>query len=37
MAQRIATGVVPELMAPFSLDRFERDRTLADRGSSGTH
>ena len=37
MAERIATGVAPALMAPFSLDRFERDRTLADRGSSGTH
>ena len=37
MAERIATGVVPELMAPFALDRFGRDRTLADRGSSGTH
>ncbi len=37
MAEHIATGVAPELMAPFSLDRFERDRTLADRGSSGTH
>ena len=37
MAERIATGVAPDLMAPFALDRFERDRTLADRGSSGTH
>ena len=37
MAEHIATGVAPELMAPFSLDRFARDRTLADRGSSGTH
>lgn len=37
MAQLIATGEVPELIAPFSLDRFERDRTMADRGSSGTH
>ncbi|MFT5201014.1 MAG: sarcosine oxidase subunit beta [Candidatus Aldehydirespiratoraceae bacterium] len=37
LAEFIATGVAPELMAPFSLDRFERDRTLADRGSAGTH
>ena len=37
MAERIATGVTPDLMAPFALDRFERDRTLADRGSAGTH
>jgi sarcosine oxidase subunit beta len=37
MAQLIATGETPELIAPFSLDRFARDRTLADRGSAGTH
>lgn len=37
MASLIATGSVPELIAPFALDRFERDRTLADRSSSGTH
>lgn len=37
MAERIATGVTPALMAPFALDRFARDRTLADRGSAGTH
>lgn len=37
MAQMIATGQMPDLIAPFSLSRFERDRTLADRGSSGTH
>lgn len=36
MAHLIATGTVPDLMAPFSLDRFARDRTLSDRGSSGT-
>jgi sarcosine oxidase subunit beta len=36
MAQLIATGTVPDLIAPFSLDRFARDRTLSDRGSSGT-
>jgi sarcosine oxidase subunit beta len=37
MATMIATGQTPELIAPFALNRFERDRTLADRGSSGTH
>jgi sarcosine oxidase subunit beta len=37
MAEAIATGKTPELIAPFSLDRFANDRTLADRGSSGTH
>lgn len=37
MARLIAEGKAPELIAPFSLDRFARDRTLADRGSAGTH
>ena len=37
MAQLIATGETPELIAPFSLDRFAKDRTMADRGSAGTH
>jgi sarcosine oxidase, subunit beta len=37
MAELIATGETPQLIAPFSLDRFARDRTLADRGSAGTH
>lgn len=37
MALWIAEGRPPELIAPFSLDRFARDRTLADRGSAGTH
>ena len=37
MAELIATGRTPELIAPFALDRFARDRTLADRGSAGTH
>ncbi len=37
MAQLIASGETPELIAPFSIDRFANDRTLADRGSSGTH
>jgi sarcosine oxidase subunit beta len=37
MAQLIATGQTPELIAPFSLARFAHDRTMADRGSAGTH
>jgi len=37
MAQLIATNEVPELIEPFRLDRFARDRTMADRGSAGTH
>ncbi len=37
MAEHIATGKVPALIAPFGLDRFARDRTMADRGSAGTH
>ena len=37
MAELIATGKTPELIAPFGLDRFARDRVMADRGSSGTH
>ncbi len=37
MAALIATGRTPELIAPFSLDRFANDRTMADRGSAGTH
>lgn len=36
MAELIATGRTPELIAPFSLDRFARDRLLADAGSAGT-
>lgn len=36
MAQYIATGVVPELIAPFSIDRFAADHALADQGSTGT-
>ena len=37
MAELVATDETPELIAPFSLDRFAKDRTLADRGSAGTH
>lgn len=37
LAELIGTGRVPDLIAPFALDRFARDRTRADRGSAGTH
>ena len=36
MAELIATGRPPELIAPFALDRFARDHVLADQGSTGT-
>jgi len=36
MAELIATGKTPELLQPFSLDRFARDHALADQGSTGT-
>jgi sarcosine oxidase subunit beta len=37
MAALITTGRPPALIAPFSLDRFARDETMADPGSTGTH
>lgn len=37
MAELIATGKTPDLIAPFALSRFANDRTKADRGSAGTH
>lgn len=37
MAELIATGQTPDMIAPFSLNRFANDRTKADRGSAGTH
>jgi len=36
MAELIATGRTPDLIAPFALDRFRRDHVLADQGSAGT-
>ncbi len=36
MAERIATGKMPQLIAPFSLERFTRDHALADQASAGT-
>jgi sarcosine oxidase subunit beta len=37
MADLIATSVTPAMIAPFALDRFARDRLVADLGSAGTH
>ena len=37
MAELIATGKVPALIAPFALDRFRRDRAVPERASAGTH
>ena len=34
MAQLLATGVVPELIAPFSLDRFARGDLTAEKGAA---
>jgi hypothetical protein len=36
MAELIAKGRPPVLIAPFGLDRFRRDHVLADQGSAGT-
>jgi sarcosine oxidase, subunit beta len=36
MAEYIATGKTPTLIAPFTLDRFARDHAMADQGSTGT-
>jgi sarcosine oxidase, subunit beta len=37
VAELVATGTVPRLMAPFVLSRFHDDRVIADRASAGTH
>jgi sarcosine oxidase subunit beta len=37
MAERIATGVTPELIRPFAPDRFATDRMVPDAYSAGTH
>lgn len=37
MAALIAERRVPELIAPFALDRFHRDRSVPERASAGTH
>jgi len=36
LAALIANGRVPELIAPFALDRFAKDQPMADLGSTGT-
>lgn len=36
MAELIATGTTPELIAPFGLDRFAKEVAMADQGSTGT-
>ena len=37
LAELIATDRVPDLIAPFSMDRFRADRTVSVRKSAGTH
>ncbi len=37
MAELVATGRTPALIAPFAPDRFERDRMVPDAASAGTH
>ena len=36
LAELIATGRTPQLIAPFGLDRFRRDHLMADQASAGT-
>jgi sarcosine oxidase subunit beta len=37
MADLVATGRTPEVIAPFAPDRFVRDRMVPDAASAGTH
>jgi sarcosine oxidase subunit beta len=37
LAELVATGNVPRIIAPFRLDRFYDDRCVPDRSSAGTH
>jgi sarcosine oxidase subunit beta len=37
VADSIATGRVPDLIAPFALSRFREDRMVPDAASAGTH
>jgi sarcosine oxidase subunit beta len=37
MAELAATGKVPQLIAPFRVDRFRDDRAISERASAGTH
>ncbi len=36
MAELIATGTTPQMIAPFALSRFAADHAMADQGSTGT-
>ena len=36
MAELIATGSTPDMIAPFALSRFAADHAMADQGSTGT-
>jgi len=36
MAELIATDTTPEIIEPFSLNRFATDHSMADQGSTGT-
>jgi sarcosine oxidase, subunit beta len=37
MAELVATGRTPDLIAPFAPDRFARDQMVPDAASAGTH
>lgn len=37
MAELVATGRTPSLIAPFALTRFRDDRAVSERASAGTH
>jgi hypothetical protein len=37
MAELVATGRTPELIAPFAATRFRQDRMVPDAASAGTH
>lgn len=37
MAELIASGRVPDMIAPFAIDRFRYDRSVSERASAGTH
>jgi sarcosine oxidase subunit beta len=37
MAELVATGSAPGMIAPFRIDRFRDDRAIPDRSSAGTH
>ena len=37
LAELIATGRTPPLIAPFAPDRFRNDRMVPDAASAGTH